>query len=168
MNPRQDFRVATAKQVIPPAEANPWWWHPGQAGVRSGPVDFEAKLASVDPDLAITWNAFLERWALWMRNPKNRYGWTLLFILKDGEGRYLPPDERCLARLYSASARRWGSAKEYFNAVEREIVRDREKREAKDRADQVDMAMEHWEHSQIKVGYGPNNGSKFADYHSGF
>jgi hypothetical protein len=32
--------------------------------------------------------------------------------------------------------------------------------------DTMDRAMESWEHSRIKVGYGPSNGSKFSDYHS--
>jgi hypothetical protein len=132
-----------------------------------GPTDFEAKLASVDSSLAITWNAYKQRYQIWSRNPKNRYGWTLLFIVETPGKRYVHPDERCLARLYEASAQRWGNAKEYWLAIEREMTREKEAKEKSDFGDTMDIAMEHYDHAQIKVGYGPSNGSKFADYHSG-
>lgn len=161
-----DFRIAPKRPVAPPREANPWWWHPSQAGVRGGPTDFADKLSAVDPDLAITWNAFLERWAIWLRQPKNRYGWTLLFILRDSKGNYIPPDERTLARLYSASQRKWGSAKQYFDSIEREYWRDKEARERRDKQNVIDKAMPAFEHAQIKVsGFGPSNGSKFSNFH---
>lgn len=161
-----DFRIAPKRPTALPREANPWWWNPSQPGVRGGPTDFEAKLASVDSDLAITWNAYEERWAIWLKNPKNRYGWTLLFMLKGRNGEYIAPDERTLARLYSASQRKWGNAKQYFDAIEREYWREKERRDKADKQNVIDKAMPAFEHAQIKVsGFGKSNGSKFSNFH---
>jgi hypothetical protein len=89
------------------------------------------------------------------------YAKVLLFQVKPRE-----LDERVLARLYMASAQRWGDGRRYFDAIQREIEREQERKEKFLNQDAVDRAMPFWEHSRIRVGYGKSSGSKFSDYHS--
>lgn len=158
---------------IPPPESIIQWWHPNRAGVRTGPAWFDKKLEEVaDPgELAVTWNSYNERWQVWVRAPRiqNKFvqGWNLLFVVKDPEdGSYAPLDERVLARLYSCNLKRFPSAKAYFDQIERQMEREREAKERASWNDTLSQAMESFDHSQIKVGYGPSSGSKFSTYHS--
>lgn len=139
--------------------------------MRTAPEWFKAKLELVDPSLVVTWNAYNHRWQVWMPSPRIKHpycaGWNLLFIVQDSQGRYAPLDERVLARLYHSSADKWGSGKKYFDAIVAEELRARESKHKQDLADQMDMAMEHFDHSQIKVAMrGPSSGSKFSTFHS--
>jgi len=107
-----------------------------------------------------------QRWQVWTRKERLQTpvcrGWQLLFIHQDSDGSYLPLDERLLARLFSASADRWGNAREYFKSVEREIERRKEKQHADSLQDSIDRAMTVWDYSQIKnIG----KGNKFSTYH---
>lgn len=153
-------------------EQNPWYWNPNRVGARSAPLWFQDKLREVDPEglIDVRWNPILERWVAFYRNWKVNHpicqGWQLMMKVQYPDGSYMPLDERLLAALFNASARRWGSGKTYFDAIEREVTRDREKREKARTQEAIDIAMPFYDHSQIKVGYGANNGSKFADYHS--
>ena len=155
-------------------EVNPWFWNPNRIGARPAPDWFQAKLREVDPDghIDIRWNPIRERWAAFYKKPNFSHpicqGWQLLMIVEEpGSHAYMPLDERFLAALYQASGRRWGNAKEYFLAIEREMERERDQREARQRQDAIDLAMPSFEHSQISVAMnGPSNGSKFADYQS--
>lgn len=145
-------------------EANPWWWNPGRTGVPSGPPTFTRQLEAIDPGLAITRNNFTHRWQIWMKSPQMAHrvcsGWKLLFPVDE-------LSEHVFASLYKMSVRTYGSAKQYFDAIERELIRDRERKERSDRARTLDEAMPFWDHSRISVGgYGQSNGSKFSDYHA--
>lgn len=151
---------------IPPPESHPWWFHPSRAGTPSGPPSFVAELAAFDPDLAVTFNPYHRYYQLWLKKPslqtKICWGWMLLFNVPESVGL----DDRVFARLYSASMRKWGNGKRYFDAIQREVEESaaREKRDALQ--DTIDQAMESFDHSQIKVsGFGKSNGSKFANYH---
>ena len=166
IRPKQSFGQAVAKPQRLGPEYNPWWWNPSRPEAGRAPRWFADKLEAVDPTLELTWNKLTQRWQVWARkdrlqNPICR-GWQLLFIHQDSDGSYLPLDERLLARLFSASADRWGNAKEYFRSVEREIERRREKQHAASLQDSIDRAMTVFDYSQIKnIG----KGSKFATYH---
>lgn len=157
----QPFSQSITKPTKLPPEANPWWWNPGRLEVEKGPNWFRRKLEEVDPGLEITWNRYGQHWSLWMRKERLQtpicQGWSLLF--------HIPPrglDNSVLARLYSASADKWGNAKEYFRAVEDEIEYQRRKRDQASRQETIDIAMETFDYSQIKnIG----KGNKFATYH---
>jgi hypothetical protein len=167
------FKQAIAKPKKLGPEHNPWYWNPNRVGALEAPAWFKDKLREVDPDgvIDVRWNPVKERWAVFYRNPRMNHpicqGWTLLFPVAYDDGSYMPLDERTLARLYSASAAKWGNGKEYFNAVQREIEREAERRKASRLQDAIDRAMPSFEHSQIKVAmYGPSSGSKFSTYHA--
>ena len=152
-------------------EFNPFYWNPNRIGARPAPGWFQTKLREVDPDglVDVRWNPIRERWAAFYRKPGLSHpicqGWTLLMKVEEPDGSYMPLDERLLAALYQASGRRWGNGKEYFLAIEREVERERELRERRQRAEAIDLAMPVFDHSQISVAMtGPSNGSKFADY----
>jgi hypothetical protein len=122
-------------------------------------------------ELEITWNPIDERWQVWMRSPKFVHplcqGWKLLFIHNGPDGEYLPLDERLKARLYSASAAKHGDAKKYFDRIESEYWRDKDKKDKRLTQEAIDQAMPFWDHSQIKVAMrGKSNGSKFSTYHA--
>lgn len=164
------FKQAIAKPEKLGPEANPNWWNPSRVGVRGGPADFEKQLKEFDPDLRVTWNAYTKRWQLWMHKPKLRnpitMGWLLLFVWKYPDGSYAPLDNRVFARLYSASAAKWGNGKKYFDRVAYELEHEREQAEAT-RKDNVKYAAgEFYDHILPRVGYGSNTGSKFSTYHS--
>ena len=154
--------VNRAKKLGP--EYNPWYWNPFRADVRFAPEEFRRKLKEVDPDglTQVTWNPIIDKWGVFYRNPKIAHpvcsGWVLLFLVAPDE-----LDERVLARLYSASAQKWGNARQYFAAVEREIEREREAKDRLRRSEAVDMAMPYWEHSRISTA---GKGNKFSEYHS--
>jgi hypothetical protein len=156
--------IARPKRVGP--EHNPWYWHPFRVGVRSAPEEFTKKLLEVDPELACTWNPVKEHWSIWMRKPSIQnpicQGWALLFNVPPRE-----LDERVFARLYEASARKWGNGREYFRRIEAEFERDRQKREATRQQEARDIAGDYYDFTQIKVSMrGPSSGSKFANNHS--
>lgn len=164
-------RLAPFKQTIArPAklgpEHNPWWWNPSRVGVRGGPDDFTKRLKEVDPDLAVTWNPIREQWQIWQKKERIQspiaQGWLLLFSVAP---RSL--DERVFHRLYSASSRKWGSAKAYFDRIEAELLRERERRE-KARSDEArDLAGDYYDFTKIKVSMrGQSSGSKFTNCHS--
>lgn len=154
-------------------EANPWFWNPNRIGARPAPDWFVAKLREVDPagDIDVRWNPITERWAAFHRKPGFAHpvcqGWTLLMKVQYPDGSYMPLDERLLAALFAASARKWGNGREYFLAIERELERERDQREVRQRQEAIDLAMPSFEHSQISVAMrGKSNGSKFSTYHS--
>jgi hypothetical protein len=93
-------------------------------------------------------------------------GWKLLFVHNGPNGEYLPLDERVFARLYSASAAAHGSGKAYFQRIVDEMERDKARTDKQNLQDSIDIAMESFDHSRIKVGYGPSSGSKFSKYHA--
>lgn len=164
------FTMPLSKPKPLPAEANPWFWNPNRFGVQSAPDHFLKKLKEMGEELAVTWNPINERWQLWARtNRVNQpicQGWRLLFIHNGPDGGYLPLDELVFARLYDASADKHGSGKAYFERIVQEMARDKERRDKQSTQDTIDLAMPSFEHAQIKVGYGPSNGSKFSTYHS--
>ncbi len=156
-------RMPVAKSGKLDREANPWYWHPSRVGVAGPLPSFSSALEAVDKDLAATWNGYTKKWQVWSKAPRIQHpvcwGWKLLFV-EDHLGPWT------LARLYEASTDRWGSAKAYFDAIKREMERDKESAERTELANTMDSAMETFDHSRIKVGYGPSNGSKFSTYHS--
>lgn len=169
---RPDFRVATQKPREASIETLPVFWSPRLAGVRGPEEAFRAKLSAFDSTLAVTWNPHLERWQLWVKDPRVTYplcaGWRLLFIHNGPSGEHLPLDERLFARIYSCSAAHLGgiSGKQYFNRIVSEMERDKARSDAEFAQESRDRAGEVWDHAQIKVGYGPSSGSKFSTYHA--
>lgn len=156
------FRMPTnTLKGLPPApETNPWWWHPGRVGVEMAPSYFAKDLERIDPDLAATHDKLHGKWSIWMKKPtiqtKTCWGWQLLFSVDR-------LDQRVFARLYESSARKWGNAVEYFRAVEREVLRDRELVDRKSSEYAIERSREVWDYSQIKnIG----KGSKFSTYHA--
>ena len=155
--------IPVAKPVRVGPEHNAWYWHPNRVGATSCPSDFAKQLAEVDPDLACHWNPVEQRWQLWMRKPSLQnpicQGWMLLFPVHPKHGL----DARVLARLYGASARRWGNGKRYFEAVEREILHDKAVKEATWDDQRNWMARDYFKHTQIQVsGCGESRGNKFT------
>lgn len=143
MRPQPRFSKQVATPTVPPPESLAWWWHPGRAGVRVGPPTVRRKLAEVDPNLEITWNAYANHWSLWLRRPSMSHpicwGWNLLFNVAPER---LGDGSAVLARLYSASARAFGGAKQYFDAIQREEERDAAAREA---ARQFEAVEDGWD-----------------------
>jgi hypothetical protein len=163
----QTFKVALPKGKRLGPEYNPWWWNPNRGSVAFAPTWFMEKLREVGPELSCTWNPIKERWQIWAEKPRMQNpicsGWVLLFVVQNEDGSYRPLDERVFARLYEASAMKWGNGKAYFEAIVREKERERERREKNRLQEQIDMAMPFWEHSQIKnIG----KGNKFTRYHA--
>lgn len=149
-----------------PPEAINQWWNPGRPGVAGGPPSFTKRLAEVDETLAVTWNAYANKWLIWMKKPALRHpictGWSLLFAVDPKMGL----DNRIFHRLYEASGRKWGNGKEYFRAVQGAMEHDTAKKVAKEQSDAIDHAMETFNHSQISISMcGKSNGSKFSTYH---
>ena len=90
-----------------------------------------------------------------------------MMIVQYPDGSYMPLDERTLAAVFNASARKWGSGRAYFDQVESAVRREQAAKERRQRQDAIDIAMPSFEHSQIKVsGFGKSSGSKFSTYHS--
>lgn len=157
------FTLPRTKLAPLPPEANPWWWNPRRPIVPKGPDRIIDKLEAVDPGLSLTWNNYTGRWQVWVRSDKINHkicsGWRLLFIVHPAD---LGEGDAILARLYNASTDRWGNAKHYAEAIEREQLTAKAKQEKQSTQDSVDQATEVFEYSQIKnIG----KGSKFATYH---
>ena len=160
------YRTPVGSPKALPLDTHPWYFNPNRSSVRRPSDHFMRELRAFDPDLDCTWHPHQERWAIWMRTPRIQTaicsGWSLLFFVHPAQ-----LDARVFARLYGASARRWNSGREYFAAIEREFHRDKERAERARQQETLDIAMPHYDHSQISVSMrGQSNGSKFADYHS--
>lgn len=163
-------KVAAPKQV-PDMAQNPWYWNPNRLGIQFASEDFLERLHQIGEELSCVYNPLRSRWVVFAKTHTIQHklcnGWRLLFIHEDADGNYMPLDERLFARLVYASVYSHRDAKQYFERVTAEQERDKAKREAQNLIDQIDMAMPHWEHSQISVsGFGKSNGSKFSTYHS--
>lgn len=164
----QPFKQQLTKPQALPPEALNWFWSPSRVGAEFAPEWFLTKLREMDPDLTVTWNRYTERWLVWMRNPRHQskysQGWSLLFVVQYADGSYQPLDERVMARLYEASAAKWGRGKDYFDAIVREMERDKELAKASRDSDVQHAAGEYYDYMKIKnIG----SGSKFANHFSG-
>jgi hypothetical protein len=169
----QPIRMPIARPKVIGPEANPWYWNPNRVGVRTAPPSFMERLHSeLGSELEVTWNPIRERWQVFSRAPKVTHpicsGWRLLFIHEGPDKEYLPLDERVFARLYFSSVMAHGSARQYFDRMQREAERDKERAEQAEFQDTMDRAMEYgWDFSRIKVsGCGQSSGSKFSEFHS--
>ena len=156
------------KPVIPPPESMYWFWSPSRVDAIFAPKWFLDQLHQLDPDLTVTWDQWNEKWLVWMRQPRfqSKYsqGWMLLFPVHYSDGTYMPLDERIFARLYSASAAKWGRGRDYFLAIEREMERDKEHAKEVRDGDIKHAAGEYYDFMKIKnIG----SGSKFANHFSG-
>ena len=162
------FRVPIAKSQPLGPETHGWYFHPNRPGVRFASREFVNKLREAIPeaDLEITWNPVRERWCVWQRAPRIQHpicqGWRLLFVV-EYEGEYVPLDERVLAVLYERSGRKWGNLFYYWQAVEREMDRDREQSRASRYDDVGHAAGDYFDYMKIK-NYG--KGSKFVNHFS--
>ena len=157
-----------AKPYIPPPESMHWFWNPNRIDVTFAPDWFLKRVREIDSKLTITWDRYQERWLVWVQSPRFQSklcsGWILLFPVRYDDGSYCPLDERIFARLYHASEDRWGNAKHYFNAIQREQERDKEKAYL-NRDDNIKHAAgEYYDYMKIK-NYGL--GSKFVNHFSG-
>lgn len=152
-------------------EHNIWFHSPSRFGAKFAPQWFRDKLREHDENLEMVWNFTIERWVLWVRTPRlqNAYsqGWTLLFIHAGPKKEYWPLDERVFARLYTIDMRAQNTTGlQHFDRVMSETAREKEKSKDQTSAENLDIAMESFEHSKIRVGYGKSNGSKFSTYHA--
>lgn len=153
-------------------EYNPWYFFPNRVIYSKLPDEsFRRKLHEIDPDLEASWNPIKHRWAVWMRDVKMNHpacqGWKLLFWNETDTKEYLPLDERTLAKIYDRSARKWDNAKRYFDRIESEMERDRNKAQADTDAYWREAAGDYWNHTQIQVSMrGESKGSKFSEFHS--
>lgn len=162
------FSVPVAKNQPMGPETHGWYFHPNRPDIRLAPREYVKRLNEAIPDseIEITWNPIRERWVVWQRAPRIQHpicqGWKLLFIV-EYEGEYVPLDERVLAVLYERSGKKWGNLLYYWDAIEREKERDREKSE-KFRYDDVSHAAgEYYDYMKIKnIG----TGSKFVNHFS--
>jgi len=155
----------------PPIESIGWWWNPGRAGVRFGPPRFREQLKELGEELEVVWNSYDERWQVFMRKPTIHHpigrGWLFLLKVQNEDGSYRPLDERTLSTLFLSSRKKWGSGVKYWEAVQREEEREQEQRDKDLWQDRLDIGMETFDHSQIKVSMcGKSRGDKFATYHS--
>lgn len=135
---REQFGVPLQQRKGPPPgpEILPWYWHPGREGAQPPPAAFAEQLKRIDPDLAVCFNPVLERWVLWVKNPRIQSefcrGWQLLILWEHPVTKaYLPLNELMFHNIYVISAGRYANAREYFDKVESNISRQREQR-AKD------------------------------------
>ena len=155
------------KHVIPSPETSKWFWHPNRASVRFGPAHFRKELKALNKDLEITWHPLDEEWLIWNRSPRFQHklcqGWTLLFPVAPWN-----LDNRVFALLYSRWMASFGGAKGYFDRIEAEMARDKERADTV-RADSVrEGAGDYYDSTQISVSmFGKSNGSKFANHHAG-
>jgi hypothetical protein len=155
--------VNQAKKVLGPESSN-WYWNPNRVGATEAPTSFKNQLKEVDPDrlIDVRWNPYNQIWGVFYRKPSMQHklcsGWVLLFTVPATD-----LDERVLARLYEASAQKWGDGKQYFAAVMREMEREEAAREQKRTNEAVDMAMPYFEHSRISTA---GKGNKFSEYHA--
>jgi hypothetical protein len=171
---KPDFAVQPTKGSTRSIEHIPAFWNPNRQSIRFADDSFMTKVKEFDEgkdDLRITWNPINERWQVFYRNVKLVHpicsGWTLLFIHSDHNGGFLPLDERVFARLWSCSARKNGPGKAYFERIEHEMERDKEKFDKQWSADTMDAALPSYDHAQIQISMrGKSNGSKFADFHA--
>lgn len=165
----EGFRLPVHRPFKTPDRSQSWsFFHPNRPDVRYGPAWFRSQLHAIDPNLDVTWHPIHERWLVWARNPQVTHqtspGWMLLFPVQSTTGRYLPLDERTIAKVYDRSPKKWGNAKAYFDRIEQEILRDRRKAEEARKTDVAAAAGEFWDYAAIKnIG----TGSKFCHHHSG-
>jgi hypothetical protein len=165
------FMMETASPTKRGPEFNLWFHSPSRYGADLGPAAFREKLHEIDENLEVVWNFVAQRWGLWVKNPRfqNQYsqGWQLLFVHNRPDGGFAPLDETLFARVYTIDMKRAGSAAKYFDRIMSEVERDKEKSKARHTNDNVDIAMESFDHAKIQVsGFGKSNGSKFSTYHS--
>lgn len=164
------FAMEAARPQKRGPETNLWFHSPSRYGVMFAPESFSRALREISEDLRVTWNFHAQRWMCWARSARiqNQYsqGWNLLFVHNGPDGGYLPLDERLLARIHTCDTQNTGGALRHFDRVMAEMERDKEKAKAKTSGENMDIAMESFDHAQIKVGYGKSNGSKFSTYHA--
>lgn len=158
------FRAPVGPRAKLGPEFNTWYWNPYRVGAGEAPISFRQKLREIDPEnlIDVRWNPVVEKWGVFYKNPKIAHpicsGWVLLFLVEPRE-----LDERVLARLYNSSAAKWGNGRQYFQAVVRELEREKELKDKARREEAIDLAMPFWEHSRISnIG----KGNKFSKYHA--
>jgi len=182
--PELQLRAAPLRRKIPeainlryqPVEKTPltsvplWWFTPDRPESRERRPDrvFQAKIDQDFPGISITWHPLKKRWQVWARSNrvKTPYcrGWLLLFTLEGPNGEYFPLDERVCVLIWERTARRWKNGREYFDRIESEIQRDRERRAKADGEDRDWKARDYWNYTLIKnIG----RGSKFTQHHAG-
>jgi hypothetical protein len=162
--PQVKLEVAKPRPVGP--EGSNWFWNPGLHGIKLAPESFREKLHEIDPDLEAAWNPVDERWAVFFRSHRVTHpicrGWRLLFVVQDENRAYVPLDERALAKCWDVSGRKWGSSRQYFDAIQREKLRDRELIDKALADEDWHMAGEYHDFTRPKVGYGPISESKMV------
>lgn len=165
-----EFRVPLQNPDKLTAEWMFQYFHPQYAGIREIHEPWRTKVREIDPRLRVVWHPVRERWVVWFQEPTaaNPFvrGWKLVLPWENPyDGSYLPPDERLLANIWARSSRKT-SSRQYWDRIESEVIRDRQKKEQARQQQSRDMAGDYFDFRQIKVGYGNSNGSKFADSHS--
>jgi hypothetical protein len=156
------------RQALGP-EYNPWYWNPNRIGAVKAPSWYMERVArEFGEDIDIVRNPISERWQVFSRFPKMQHpvccGWRLLFVHKDVDGSYLPLDERLLMRILATDMTKQGGAKAYFDRIQNEQIRDRERAEKQALQDTIDIATETgWDHSRISTA---GRGNKFTRFHS--
>lgn len=169
----RSFGMPLKRPTIVQAEQLPQFWHPDRGVTPPTPVPawFTEAMREVHPDLAVAWNPRWERWAVWVKEPTVTHrlcpGWRLVFLVGTADGDYRPLDQRVLAKLYDRSPKKWGNAKQYFDALMAAQAREKASADRAWDTERDAIAGDEFDHSKIQVAMcGASNGSKFADFNS--
>jgi len=162
--------VPVGKPTTRGREWLPSFFHPGRIDARLAPEEFRKRLREIHPDLDACWHPMLERWQVWCRNKNIQThwcrGWQLLFTVQEPEtGEFIPLDERTLACAQGRVMR--DGPNKYWDRIEAEILRDRQKQSDKDAQLRDDMVKDYFRFTEIKMSMaGPSSGSKFSNHHT--
>lgn len=141
-----------------------WWWIPGRSRAATPDSDFVKRLKSVDENLDVGWNPEDRCWEIWYKSGQKQVpwanGWKRLFQVTWSQ----KLDNRVFWVLHERDNTKFGGAVAWFDQVEAERARERERKKAAMEDDSVQMAREYWEYTKIKSS---SHGGKFVRHHAG-
>lgn len=117
----------------PGPEVLPWYWHPNRYGSQPPPQAFADRLREIDPDLRVCFSPVHERWLVWVKSPRSVNtlctGWRMLFLWEHPITKaFLPLNELIFHNLFFIDANRWGTAKAYYDRIETDLNKERDRR----------------------------------------
>lgn len=149
-----NFAVPLNQRKGPPpgVEVLPWFWHPDRDGSQPCPKEFHAQLIAIHPDLRVCFNPVMERWVLWVKNPRIQHemcrGWQLLMFWEHSITKeYLPLSNLLFHNLMLIDATKYQGAKDYFKRIQDDVERQKQAKNnvyEQDRDDRnEDMRLSH-------------------------
>ena len=149
-------RVARPRPAPRPA----FWWIPGRSpdpvGSETTVEEFRAKLETISELLAVAWDWDLQRWVIWVMNPRVKVpycrGWWRLFTVERDE-EYYPLNEIALATIYERdmSLRHNENAVGYHDRMVAMVESQKERKKQNVRDDDAAIAAEVYDYQQVKV-----------------